>query len=73
MSDLGRRRATLSDWELWACANRMIEEHGRDAAIHAGMRADRLFEKGDIDGSATWLEILRRIDSMLTIPAGQLH
>lgn len=60
----------LSDWELWACANKMIEEHGLDAPIHAAMRADQLTEEGDLDGSLTWLAIIRRINQLLTKPAG---
>lgn len=38
----------LPEWELWACANRMIEQHGADAPYHAAMKADDMLERGDM-------------------------
>ena len=54
----------ISDWELWACANKMIESHGADAAIHAAMRADALLDEGDLAGQRTWRAILQRIEQL---------
>jgi hypothetical protein len=54
----------ISEWELWACANEMIRQHGNDAAIHAAMRLDALFEKGDQAGVVTWRLILARINEL---------
>ncbi len=59
----------LSEWELWACANKMIEQHGADAPIHAAMKADDMLERGDIDGHSVWMQIMHRIDEMLPRPA----
>ncbi len=55
----------LSEWELWACANRTIQDYGFDAPIRAAMRADKLLERGDLDGAAAWRSILRRINDIL--------
>ena len=63
----------LSDCELWACASRMIDEHGLDAPIHAAMRADKLMEQADLDGSFAWQAITRRISRLLRAPATPLH
>lgn len=54
----------IPEWELWACANALMRQYGEDAAIHAAMRADALFEAGDDDGAATMRAIVRRIDQL---------
>jgi hypothetical protein len=63
----------LSEWELWACAHDYIGQHGFDAPIHAALRADKLLEAGDIDGSANWRAIIHRINELLAKPAGALN
>lgn len=55
----------IADWELWACANEAIRQHGADASIFAAMRADELFEQGDEDGARTWRLIVDRIGQLL--------
>ncbi len=68
-----KKAATLPEWELWACAEEMIRQHGLDAPIHAAMRADALLEKGDDDGAAAWRLIVHRINGLLIEPGDQLH
>ena len=63
----------LSDWELWACANEQLRQHGENAAIFAAMRADELLEKADLDGVQNWLLIIDRIEQLLAKPEGGLH
>lgn len=63
----------LSEWELWACANEAIQQHGLDAPIIAALRADELFEQGDDAGAATWRAIVKRINELLAAPAGKAH
>ncbi len=55
----------LTDWELWACANRLVQQHGRGAISHAGGRILDLAAAGDQEGHATWLAILDRIRKLL--------
>jgi hypothetical protein len=57
--------AILSEWELWACANEYVRQHGLDAPIFAALRADELMEKGDLDGSKNWQLIIHRIGELL--------
>ena len=59
----------ISDWELWACANEVIRQHGEDAAIHAAMKADELLFDGDAPGAAVWRQIVRRINDLQAEPA----
>ena len=63
----------LSDWELWACADEQLKQHGQNAAIFAAMRADELLEKADLDGVRNWLLIIDRIEQLLARPEGGLH
>jgi hypothetical protein len=60
----------LSEWELWACADEAIRQHGLDAPIFAAMRADKLLEEGEIDGAANWRLIVTRINQLLARPPG---
>ena len=55
----------LSDWELWACANEYVRQHGFDAPIFAAMRADELDAECDIDGARNWRLIVDRIGQLL--------
>ena len=51
----------ITDWELWACANKLIEMHGEGAALHAQLRADVLAEDGEEEGARTWRLIMQRV------------
>ncbi len=56
------RAVSISDRELWACAQKVIDMHRTDAELHAAMRADELLEAGDLDGQRVWMAILERIE-----------
>lgn len=60
----------LSEWELWACANELVRQHGQDAPIEAAMKADKLLWNGDRQGAATWRLIVHRVNELLE-PKGQ--
>jgi len=49
---------------VWRAAAYMIDLYGEDAAIHAGMHADKLLELGDMDGFYVWLEVKKAIDRL---------
>jgi hypothetical protein len=63
----------ISDWELWACANEMIRQHGEDAGSFAAMRADALFDQGDLGGARIWRLISARADQLLAAPEGTIQ
>ena len=54
----------MTDWELWACANQMLVQHGDDAAVQAAFRADALLEADDRSGHAVWCAIVSRIEQL---------
>ncbi len=55
-----------SDIDIYRSANELIEQHGKDAPIHAAMRADELMEAGDMEGEAVWLRIVKAIEELLS-------
>ena len=63
----------ITEWELWACANHYIREHGEDAPVIAAMRADELLAEGDLEGSRTFQSIVRRINQLLEGPRGAVN
>jgi hypothetical protein len=65
---LSRSFDMISERDIWATAKQLVDEHGADAPIQAAMRADRLLDRGDIDGQAVWLRILRAAEELLHLP-----
>lgn len=55
----------ISDCELWACANRLVEQHGRSAVSKAGERILELEAARDVEGHSAWVMILERIVKLL--------
>jgi hypothetical protein len=63
----------ITEWELWACANYFVREHGEDAPIVAAMRADELLAEGNLEGMRVFQRIVRRINQLLEESPGALH
>jgi hypothetical protein len=45
----------------------LIEEHGDDALIVAAAKVDEMLGKGDLEGRAIWMAVLRAIDELATV------
>ena len=52
---------SLTEWELWACANHVLSTHGDDAKQYIDKQISTLDAKGDEAGVSTWQEIGRRL------------
>lgn len=64
----------MTDWELWACGNQMLDQHGDDAAVQAALRADALLEASDRRGHEVWCAIVRKIEKLQdNVGAGSLR
>ena len=63
--EAGQEPRSLSDWELWACASRALQEHGPEASKLVKERIWALAEKGDIAGVQTWRAIGHRLEQLL--------
>jgi hypothetical protein len=60
----------LTDWELWAVANNVIDQHGERAPLFVVGRIGLLAAKGDEAGVATWKEVARRVMQLTDRPPG---
>lgn len=64
----------IEDWEIWACANQLMQSYGDAAGFHAAQRADDLLAANDLGGHRTWLRILKRIEDLDNLdPQGTLQ
>lgn len=63
----------LSEWELWACAQHYVTQHGENAAVIAVLRCDELLEAGEYAGARNYQAIIERINRLLERPSGPLH
>ncbi len=64
----------IPDLDIYRSANILMKQHGKNAPIHAAMRADAMLEKGDLDGCAVWRRILRAVENLQRLEPGvQVH
>jgi hypothetical protein len=61
---LDARPAVTSDPDIFCAAKLLIDQHGEDAPLRAGERADEFLEAGDMIGAATWRRILAAIEGL---------
>lgn len=54
----------ISDRELWACANQVLNHHGPDVDAFLAERMAALAAAGDDAGSRAWLAIADRVDQL---------
>ena len=47
----------LSEWELWACANRVLQTYGETAPLYVAEQIGALALAGDAEGIRTWQAI----------------
>lgn len=57
-------RGQATEREIWACAGRIVEQHGDKARMIATIRADELRERGDFAGGDTWSRIALAIEAI---------
>ncbi len=55
----------ISDLDIFRSANLLVKRHGDEAPIHAAMNADAMLAKGDMDGRAVWLRVVRAVKEIL--------
>ncbi len=59
-----------SDLDIFRSAQLLVKRHGKDAPIHAAMKADAMLEAGDLDGLAVWKRILRAVEELRRVEPG---
>ena len=55
----------MNGLDAYRCAKLLLDQHGRDAELHAAMRADELEAVGDEDGLRAWMLILAALDELV--------
>ena len=63
----------LTDWELWAVPQGVVEQHGEQGPLFIAGRIGYLAAKGDEAGVATWKEVARRVAKMTARPPRELQ
>ena len=56
----------IPDIDVYRTANILVTQHGDEAPIHAAMRAHAMLEKGDMEGEAVWIRIVKAIRELLS-------
>ena len=56
----------IPEKDIYRTAKLLVDHHGKDAPIHAAMRADELLAEGDMDGVRAWKRIIGAIDTLLS-------
>ena len=54
----------MTGLDAYRCAKLLLDRHGRDAELHAAMRADELEAAGDEAGRQAWMHILAALDEL---------
>ena len=54
----------MDDLDALRCAKLLLDRHGRDAELHAALRADELEAAGDEAGRRAWMRILAAVDEL---------
>ncbi len=54
----------MDELDIYRCAKLLLDQHGRDAELHAAMRADALDAAGDEAGRRAWMRIQAAIDEL---------
>ena len=52
------------DIDIYRAANEFIKRYGKDAGVHACMKADEMLDRGSMEGRSVWLRVIRAIDEL---------
>ena len=54
----------MEEIDTWRAADQMMKLYGTDAALQAGLRADKLLDQGDVDGFHVWKRVAAAIGDL---------
>lgn len=55
----------MTDLDAYRCAKLLLDQHGRDAELHAVMCVKELDAAGDETGRRAWMLILSALDELV--------
>ncbi len=63
----------ITDLDIYRTAKLLVDKHGAEAPIHAATQADDMLDKGDMDGRAVWLRVVRAVEELLDCKEGRVR
>ena len=54
----------VEEIDVWRSANLYVGQFGDQAVLEAGMKADEMLERGDMDGVAFWRRVIKAINKL---------
>ncbi len=54
----------MTDRELWACANQVLQTHGENGPLYVAKQIGALALEGDAEGIAAWQQIARNLSEL---------
>ena len=64
----------MQEIDIWRSAKIYLNNYGEDAVIHASLRADKLLDQGDYNGSLVWRRVIKVIEELQNLqPTGALN
>ncbi len=54
-----------SEIDIYRSAKLLIDQLGEGALIFAAQQVDACWERGDLDGKAVWIQVIRAIKELL--------
>jgi len=64
----------IPEIDIWRVANLMMKCYGEEADIESAIRAEELFDEGDLNGAAVWPRVIDAIAQLLnSTPPGPAH
>jgi hypothetical protein len=64
----------FTEREIWAAARLLIAEHGEQALIRAGRRAEDLLALGNVYAHIGWVKVMATIEQLQSAaPGGLVH
>ncbi len=63
----------IPDLDIYRTAKLFVDKHSTEAPIHAATQADDMLDKGDMDGRAVWLRVVRAVEELLDCKEGRVR
>ena len=60
----GSEAGLITEWEIWACAQQLVKQHGGKAPDAAADHIQALTVAGDAEGVAIWRAIADRVSQL---------
>ncbi len=73
MADGRHSSPLITDLDIYRTAKLLVDKHGDEAPIHAAMKVDAMLDKGDMDGRAVWLRVVRAVEELLDCKEGRVR